>query len=383
MPCTSLPVLMYHYVSRFSGPINVSPETFEAQCRGMAEAGWRGVGLAEAEAWLRGEGTLPRRSVLITFDDGFLDNYVHAWPILEKYGHQGVVFAVTGRIETDTALRPTLGDVWKGRAGIDDLPPVDTPLARHALGYDSRNDLFFNWAEARAMESSGVIAVAGHTVGHLRTFTDRVFPPRAGNTEADSAADAARRFHTPGRHGNTFYRLEGEVPWGLPRFTEQPAMCGPAFRPSAELLAAIRNLVPQDKAGAFAFFQNPDKVRALHALVDGFTPDRLGDQESAQAARSRIRNELEQCARTLTGELGHGVASLCWPWGKYADMAREEARQAGFSIFYSTRPGANTRGNSQDVKRFKVRDKSWPWLRLRLEVYSRPLPATVYARLKG
>ena len=45
MSAYSLPVLMYHYVSRFPGAIAVSPEHFEDQCRGMAEHGWRGIGL--------------------------------------------------------------------------------------------------------------------------------------------------------------------------------------------------------------------------------------------------------------------------------------------------------------------------------------------------
>ena len=50
MSAYSLPVLMYHYVSRFPGAIAVSPEHFEDQCRGMAEHGWRGIGLDEAAA---------------------------------------------------------------------------------------------------------------------------------------------------------------------------------------------------------------------------------------------------------------------------------------------------------------------------------------------
>ena len=88
--CRSLPVLMYHYISRYRGSIAVSPETFEAHCRGMAEAGWRGVGLDEAEAFFLEGAPLPARSALITFDDGFLDNYVYAWPILKKIGRAHV-----------------------------------------------------------------------------------------------------------------------------------------------------------------------------------------------------------------------------------------------------------------------------------------------------
>lgn len=99
MSAYSLPVLMYHYVSRFPGAIAVSPEHFEDQCRGMAKHGWRGIGLDEAEDFLLKGAPLPPRSLLITFDDGYLDNYVYAWPILRKYGHKGVVFAVTERME--------------------------------------------------------------------------------------------------------------------------------------------------------------------------------------------------------------------------------------------------------------------------------------------
>ena len=48
----SLPVVMYHYVNDSPGSITVSPACFQEHCRAMAKAGWRGVGLAEAEAFL-------------------------------------------------------------------------------------------------------------------------------------------------------------------------------------------------------------------------------------------------------------------------------------------------------------------------------------------
>ena len=162
MSAYSLPVLMYHYVSRFPGAIAVSPEHFEDQCRGMAEHGWRGIGLDEAEAFLLKGAPLPPRSLLITFDDGYLDNYVYAWPILRKYGHKGVVFAVTERMEAEKKCRPTLAEVWEGLPPSS-LPPVDAPMHDTPFGYQVRRDMFFSWEEARHMESSGVMAVAAHS----------------------------------------------------------------------------------------------------------------------------------------------------------------------------------------------------------------------------
>ena len=176
MSAYSLPVLMYHYVSRFPGAIAVSPEHFEDQCRGMAEHGWRGIGLDEAEAFRLKGAPLAPRSLLITFDDGYLDNYVYAWPILRKYGHKGVVFAVTERMEAEKKCRPTLAEVWEGLPPSS-LPPVDAPMHDTPFGYQVRRDMFFSWEEARHMESSGVMAVAAHSARHLAVFAGPEWGP--------------------------------------------------------------------------------------------------------------------------------------------------------------------------------------------------------------
>lgn len=370
--CRSLPVLMYHYISRFSGPIAVSPENFEAQCRGMAAAGWRGVSLAEAEAYLRDGVPLPTRSALITFDDGFLDNYVYAWPILKKYGHQGVVFAVTDRLTTGMQVRPTLEDVWDGRCRAEDLPPVDAPMHMDELGHAQRKDLFLSWEEARRMEASGVMAVAAHTARHLAVYAAPTFPPRGGDP----------RVRMPRMRGNTFYLVDGPTPWGLPLFKERPAMHSRAFVPSPALLDAIRGLVPQEETQAYAFFKEAANTQRLLDLVDAFAPEDLGRPESDAERALRVRAELTSCASTLERELGHAVSSLCWPWGRGSDVARKEGEQLGFSVFYETRMGANPPSAPLAVRRFKVRDKGWNWLRLRLEIYSRPWLARAYAKAR-
>ena len=57
----------------------------------------------------------------------------------------------------------------------------------------------------------------------------------------------------------------------------------------------------------------------------------------------------------------------------------EEARKEGFSVFFTTRMGANPPAAPEAVRRFKVRDAGWDWLRLRLEIYARPWLARLYA----
>lgn len=381
MHAQSLPVLMYHYVNRFPGATTVSPETFEAQCRGMAEDGWRGVGLDEAEAFLLEGAPLPPRSLLITFDDGYLDNYVYAWPILRKYGHKGVVFAVTDLLERD-GLRPTLADVWSGLPAAS-LPPVDAPLRETGFGFLERRDRFLSWEEARQMEASGVMAVAAHSARHLAVFAGPEWGPVNRHDRRKKTASpleaAGLRFHVPGTRLNTFNRTDSPPIWGLPRFKERPFLYSRAFIPSTELVDAVRRLVPQDPAGARAFFAQSEKTAELEALLSSFSRDRLGGWESEESRRERIRAELDRCAATLRRELGHSVRSLCWPWGSGSDMALEEGRKRDFAVFFTTRMGPNPPAAPDAVRRFKVREAGWKWLRLRLEIYSRPRLAALYA----
>lgn len=257
MSAYSLPVLMYHYVSRFPGAIAVSPEHFEDQCRGMAEHGWRGIGLDEAEGFLLKGAPLPPRSLLITFDDGYLDNYVYAWPILRKYGHKGVVFAVTERMEAEKKCRPTLADVWEGLPPSS-LPPVDAPMHDTPFGYQVRRDMFFSWEEARHMESSGVMVVAAHSARHLAVFAGPEWGPvnrHDRHQKPASALEAAgQRFHVPGTRANTFNAVDFPEVWGLPRFKERPFLYSRAFIPSPDLVAAVQRLVPQEPAEAVLSF---------------------------------------------------------------------------------------------------------------------------------
>lgn len=357
---TSLPVLMYHYISRHPDSIAVSPDLFAAHCEILAKHGWRGVSLREAESYfLRGE-DLPAKSCCITFDDGYLDNYVHAWPILQKYGHHGTVFAVSDRIGAEDLLRPTIADVWTGKITAEHLPRVDQPFIVHANGYDVREDLFMTWREARAMEQSGVMAVASHTLAHQGIFINELYDG----------------FFLPERVGRTF-RKPSPFFWGLPKFTMGPGLCERAFLIDPELADAIMRLVPQEETEAFRFASDERGVKTLKSLVSGWKT--LGRMETDDEMEERTRTELEGGKRVLEEGLGHDVASLCWPWGAYSAFSLDIARQAGFQVMFTTAMGANPPKHPLTVRRFKAKAKSASWLLGRVRLHSRPLLAALYA----
>jgi peptidoglycan/xylan/chitin deacetylase (PgdA/CDA1 family) len=97
-----LPALLYHHV----GPdhpgthlsLTVSPKRFERHVRWLARRGYRGISPSDWLRWrLDGKG-LPKKPVLLTFDDGYADLAQSAFPVLERYGFKAAVYVVTGRL---------------------------------------------------------------------------------------------------------------------------------------------------------------------------------------------------------------------------------------------------------------------------------------------
>lgn len=100
-------ILMYHKVSdlppeREVPYCNVPIASFEAQMKFLAKSGLDVVTLEQVEGWLKGKGLgKGRKKIVITFDDGFQDNYLHAAPILQRYRLPATFFMVTGAIGRD------------------------------------------------------------------------------------------------------------------------------------------------------------------------------------------------------------------------------------------------------------------------------------------
>lgn len=95
-------ILMYHMVrepragARFN-KLRVRPEQFEAQVRYLREDGWHFATMAE----LAGEGSLPDKTVVLTFDDGYEDNLLNADPILARYDAKATLYLVEKRFDRD------------------------------------------------------------------------------------------------------------------------------------------------------------------------------------------------------------------------------------------------------------------------------------------
>ena len=98
LPKPQVRILTYHRVGNNSHPLNVLPNHFEKQMRYLSEE-YQVICLEDLYYWMIGKLKLPAKAVIITFDDGYDNNFSCAFPILQKHGLSATIFLTTGRLE--------------------------------------------------------------------------------------------------------------------------------------------------------------------------------------------------------------------------------------------------------------------------------------------
>jgi peptidoglycan/xylan/chitin deacetylase (PgdA/CDA1 family) len=101
-----LPIVMYHHVGPlppnpdiYRRDLTVSPDLFERTLVRLAEQGVETVTMADLFEHFAGGTALPKRAVVLTFDDGYDDNYEHAFRLLRQHDMVGTFFVTTDFVE--------------------------------------------------------------------------------------------------------------------------------------------------------------------------------------------------------------------------------------------------------------------------------------------
>ena len=90
-------ILKYHSLLKDParpGKYVVSPDLFESDLKYLKEHGYSFVGIQELIDFVYSGAPLPKKSVVITFDDGYYNNYLYAYPLLEKYDAKMVISVI-------------------------------------------------------------------------------------------------------------------------------------------------------------------------------------------------------------------------------------------------------------------------------------------------
>jgi peptidoglycan/xylan/chitin deacetylase (PgdA/CDA1 family) len=324
-----------------------SLEVFESLLERLRREGYRTVGLSELYEHMSGRRALPGNSIVLTFDDGYLDNWVVVAPLLRKHGMKGVVYVSPEFVQDGDVVRPCLEDVWAGRVNQPDLEMIG----------------FMNWAELKTLDDEQVLDVQCHGLTHTWYFSEPVV------TDIHRPGDV---FTYPWLSWNArperkpYYLNEPQqefVAWGHPVFAHEKALITKRFFPDASCVDEITQYV--DDHGGARFFDVSDwrdKLVSRFGILDGTTAF-PGHFESDTGFRERVLNELVESRRQLETRLNKEVRFLSWPGGGVNPQTAELAESAGYlSQTLSSwqqpsarnRPGSNPAGIKRVAGRSKV-----------------------------
>lgn len=97
---------MYHYISdpppnadAIRRDLSIRPHVFEEHLRFLKEAGYTSISLADLALALQAGYPLPDKPIILTFDDGYRDNFEIAFPLLQKYGFKATFFLLTAPLD--------------------------------------------------------------------------------------------------------------------------------------------------------------------------------------------------------------------------------------------------------------------------------------------
>jgi peptidoglycan/xylan/chitin deacetylase (PgdA/CDA1 family) len=244
----AVPLLVVTYHSLSEQPEDwssfvVSPEELESDLRCLRDRGYESVLSADLIAYIDKGTPLPERPVLLTFDDGYRDNYVYAYPLLRAYGMRAVISLI--------------GEC------------LDVPDAG-----DSGSRYYLSWGEAREMADAGVVELGSHTYGLHHNTGDRLGASLDPNEDLDAyaarlAGDLTRmQQRTFTETGHTPLLLA--YPYGAISAPSRPVVKALGFRVSLSTQRGLSLITRED----------PDSLFLLHRTnrPHGVTSEEFFDQ---------------------------------------------------------------------------------------------------------
>lgn len=152
-----VPIIMYHSIlkSRKSQYI-VSPDQFKSDLQELKKLGYESVFIQDLIDFCNGEGNLPKKPIVISFDDGHYNNYTYAYPILKELGFKANLNIVGCYCEFSTSS----GDC------------------------DNPNYSYLTWQEIKELKDSGVFEIGNHSYA-MHTYKPRFGIGKLPNESAE------------------------------------------------------------------------------------------------------------------------------------------------------------------------------------------------------
>lgn len=286
-----VPCLTWHSVSAdaswlpWAAETSVRPETLDRQLSQLQRMGCTAMDTAEFIRRRRACLPVPAETVLLHFDDGYLDNWVAAAPILRRHRMRATLFV---SLEFAAPDRPA-------------------PLTLEDTSWPDCWDGYLSWGEIRALDRDSpdkVFDVQPHGVDHTRVPVG----PRA-----------------VGRLTRENWKQHAWMQWAAMRGSKHSW-----YLPEAPPAVPEGTAIPES-----------DAALAAPAFADG-------QLETRAEYTARVRAELARCRTEFKARLGKAPVLFCWPQNRTSSLARRIAAEEGY-LATTAGQGCNRAGEDPAV----------------------------------
>lgn len=285
------------------------------------------------------EGKHPKYpSVAITFDDGYADNYIYAYPLLKKHGLRATIFVASSRVLKEEGKRKTLEDYWNSKASFSELySPKSMWQANYEFLKKGKSQDFLSQEELCTM--GDVFDIGWHSKYHTKDFCEeRLLDFYDGKSW----------------HWSLLHAYGEEPKMGFPIFPMKGSLSVRRGRLRKEVKAFLKSL-PSD-----ALRKKGWKEWLRQELLKNF--DKLLEFEKEEERIKRVKKEIDESLRELEEITGKRIIHSAYPFGDYDALLRDEISKRFLSAFTTEKRTIKDGEDKYLLPRVTVPKDMWSFL---------------------
>lgn len=335
-------VIYYHHILKNWG-FDVYYRTFDREIS-VLKTKYKIITLDDVAEYIITGKSPEKDSVAITFDDGYLSNYVYAYPILKKHRVKATIFPISSRILVEDIKRPTLEDYWKGKVSFKELhKPPTMGQANLKFLKSGKSEDFVSASELKEM--CDIFDVGGHGSVHAKVFYDE---------------EIIDFYDGKNGHWSYIYAYEEDPVIGFPIFPSKNNLSVRRGFLKSEVKSFIKSI---DKN----FFKTKNwKLSLAKELKDRFHS--IVEFETEEMREKRVYDELINSKKAVENIIGKKIYHFAYPFGHYDDKLVEIVSNIFKTGFTTDKGLVKYQQNIHKIPRIAVAKDIWSFFGILLKV---------------